>query len=60
MTNLLDLDDDILNIIGDYVKQDNKIRLEKERKSFNPLDYTLNNFQVRQAFYSRYIKKNLL
>ena len=27
-TNLLDLDDDILNIIGDYVKKDN---LEKER-----------------------------
>jgi hypothetical protein len=27
-TNLLDLDNDILNIIGDYVKKDN---LEKER-----------------------------
>ena len=24
--NLLDLDNDILNIIGDYVKQDNNIR----------------------------------
>ena len=24
--NLLDLNDDILNIIGDYVKQDNNIR----------------------------------
>jgi hypothetical protein len=25
-TNLLDLNNDILNIIGDYVKQDNNIR----------------------------------
>jgi len=24
--NLLDLDNDVLNIIGDYVKQDNNIR----------------------------------
>ena len=29
--NLLDLDNDILNIIGDYVKKDNLERLEKER-----------------------------
>jgi hypothetical protein len=29
-TNLLDLDNDILNIIGDYVKQDNKEIIEKE------------------------------
>ena len=29
-TNLLDLDDDILNIIGDYVKKDNIERMEKE------------------------------
>ena len=27
--NLLDLDDDILNIIGDYVKKDNIDRIEK-------------------------------
>ena len=27
--NLLDLDDDILNIIGDYVKKDNFDRIEK-------------------------------
>ena len=28
--NLLDLDNDILNIIGDYVKHDNNRRIEKE------------------------------
>ena len=28
--NLLDLDDDILNIIGNYVKKDNHDRMEKE------------------------------
>jgi hypothetical protein len=28
--NLLDLDNDILNIIGDYVKQDNTKRIRKE------------------------------
>ena len=28
--NLLDLDNDILNIIGDFVKKDNKIREKKE------------------------------
>ena len=30
--NLLDLDNDILNIIGDFVKKDNKEREERERK----------------------------
>jgi hypothetical protein len=28
--NLLDLDNDILNIIGDYVKKDNERRIDKE------------------------------
>ena len=30
--NLLDLDNDVLNIIGDYVKADNNERMEKEEK----------------------------
>ena len=30
--NLLDLDNDILNIIGGYVKKDNIDRLQKEKK----------------------------
>jgi hypothetical protein len=29
-TNLLDLKTDILNIIGDYVKKDNELRIDKE------------------------------
>ncbi len=28
--NLLDLDNDILEIIGDYVKKDNERRMDKE------------------------------
>ena len=28
--NLLDFDNDVLNIIGDYVKKDNHERMEKE------------------------------
>ncbi len=28
--NLLDLDNDVLNIIGDYVKKDNLDRLQKK------------------------------
>jgi hypothetical protein len=31
-TNLLDLNNDILNIIGGYVKQDNTDRMEKHIK----------------------------
>ena len=29
--NLLDLDNDVLNIIGDYVKKDNHDKMRKER-----------------------------
>ena len=39
-TNLLDLNNDILNIIGDYVKKDNIEREEKER-SFKFVDNEL-------------------
>ncbi len=31
--NLLDLGNDVLNIIGDYVKKGNKTRIENERKT---------------------------
>ncbi len=31
--NLLDLDNDVLNIIGDYVKEDNHDRLQKYVKN---------------------------
>ena len=41
MTNLLDLDNDILQIIGDYVKMDNVYRIEKE-KDFEKTDNLIN------------------
>jgi hypothetical protein len=31
-TNLLDLNNDILEIIGDYVKKDNNERMKKKKK----------------------------
>ncbi len=40
--SLLDLDNDILNIIGDYVKKDNRIKEEKiKRDVFDYLDITM-------------------
>ena len=39
MTNLLDLDNDILQIIGDYVKMDNAYRIEKEEDFANTDNY---------------------
>ncbi len=58
--NLLDLDNDVLNIIGDYVKQDNKTRIENERKRekefiFKGIDNNIqflikiNNFNINQV-----------
>ena len=32
LVNLLDLDNDVLNIIGDYVKADNFERIKEEEK----------------------------
>ncbi len=39
--NLLDLDNDILNIIGDYVKKDNERRIDKE-DDFKKTDFIMN------------------
>ena len=58
--NLLDLNNDILNIIGGYVKQDNKRRIENERKRekefiFKGIDNNIqflikiNNFDINQV-----------
>ena len=58
--NLLDLDNDVLNIIGDYVKKDNKTRIENERKRekefvFKGIDdniqflIKINNFDINQV-----------
>ena len=38
-TNLLDLDNDILNIIGDYVKEDNIARMKKEKFKHDSFEY---------------------
>ena len=65
MTNLLDLDNDILNIIGDYVKTDNSYRIEKE-KDFEEMDKVinylrennkLNKYEIKEGLYSSLYKK---
>ena len=65
MTKLLDLDDDILNIIGDYVKKDNERRIKKE-KDFESTDYIMNRLKMKnnftreeigEAIYSQLFKK---
>ncbi len=62
--NLLDLDNDILNNIGDYVKQDNKKRIWKD-DNFNATDLIINRFkrkynliktEIGEAIYSQLSK----
>ncbi len=45
--NLIDLDDDILNIIGDYVKKDNERRISKEY-DFEKTDFIMNYLKKKQ------------
>ncbi len=52
--NLLDLDNDILNIIGGYVKQDNTKRIRKEY-NFNATDFIINRLKRINNF----IKKEI-
>ncbi len=52
--NLLDLDNDILNIIGDYVKHDNNKRIRKEY-NFNETDKIINYLKREKKF----IKKEI-
>ena len=47
--NLLDLDNDILNIIGDYVKKDNKRRIRKE-DDFEKTDFIMNYLKENNKF----------
>ncbi len=47
-TNLLDLDIDILNIIGDYVKQDDADRMEKE-EDFKYADEGMNFLKKKKV-----------
>ena len=62
--NLLDLDNDILNIIGDYVKKDNKRRIRKE-DDFEKTDFIMNylkennkfnKYEIGEALYSQLFK----
>ena len=65
MTDILELNIDILNIVGNYVKQDNERRIEKE-EDFESTDFILNrlkqknNFireEIGEAIYSQLFKK---
>ena len=65
MTKLLDLDDDILNIIGNYVKKDNERKIKRE-KDFESTDYIMNRLKMKnnftreeigEAIYSQLFKK---
>ena len=57
--NLLDLDNDVLNIIGDYVKKDNIDRMEKEEdfkyadEGTEYLNLIVNNFFFGILIYIR-------
>ncbi len=46
--NLLDLDNDVLNIIGDYVKQDNKIRQFSEVTKKEIFDYVDKKMKIKR------------
>ena len=52
--NLLDLDNDILNIIGGYVRKDNNRRIRKEH-NFNETDNIINYLKREKKF----IKKEI-
>ncbi len=63
-TNLLDLNIDILNIIGDYVKKDNDHRIDKE-DDFEKTDFIMNylkennkfnKYEINEALYSQLFK----
>ncbi len=47
--NLLDLNADILNIIGDYVKKDNERRIDKE-DDFEKTDFIMNRLKENSKF----------
>ena len=63
-TNLLDLNNDILNIIGGYVKRDNERRIDKEY-DFEKTDFIMNRlkennkfnkYEIGEALYSQLFK----
>ena len=46
--NLLDLDDDILNIIGDNVKKDNHDRISNEKLKQDILEYVDTKMKIER------------
>ena len=52
--NILDLKPDILNIIGDYVKADNEIRMRKEN-DFKKTDIILAYLKMKKKFVKKEI-----
>ena len=54
--NLLDLNNDILNIIGGYVKKDNERRIVKE-KSFEFVDERMKQFETNARKNNRFINR---
>ncbi len=59
-SNLLDLDNDILNLIGAFIKKDNAYRIEKEKDFANTDNYInylrennkLNKYEIKEVLYS--------
>jgi len=62
-TNLLDLNNDVLNIIGDYVKKDNNERIKDYNFIFDVITeildeseyYKTSNHKIGQVIYSKLI-----
>ena len=46
--NLLDLDDDILNIIGNYIKEDNIERISNEKLKQDILKYVDTKMKIER------------
>ena len=57
--NLLDLGDDILNIIGDYVKEDNIERISNEKLKQDILKYVDMKMKIEREK-ARKTKKSIL
>jgi hypothetical protein len=53
--NLLDLDNDILNIIGAYVIKDNNRRIRKE-DNFNETDFIMDYLKKKMIYIVFYLK----
>ncbi len=57
--NLLDLDNDVLNIIGDYVKKDNHERISNEKLKQEILEYVDIKLKIERKN-ARKTKKSIL